>query len=375
MKIIFSSNVSWSIYNFRTPLLKSLQEDGHIIYTIASKDSYEDKLIDQGFFFQGIDLNNNSINPFQDLKTIYNYYKIYKKIKPDIICHNAIKPNIYGTIAAGLLNIPVVNNISGLGTLFIKKSISTIVAKLLYRISQRKASIVFFQNNDDLKLFLENKLICSKKCKVIAGSGVNTNKFSRKRSADISKKFSFLFVGRLLYDKGILEYIKAIKILRVKHTDVTFEVLGPLYKNNATAVNQEALNTWVSEGIIKYLGETDNVQHFMETADCIVLPSYREGLSKVLIEASSMSLPIVTTNVPGCRDVIIDKETGFLCKVKNSTDLADKMEKMILLPLKDRQKMGEKARERAITVFDEKIIINHYKNTINEITKKLFITQ
>lgn len=122
MKIIFSSNISWSIYNFRLKLLKSLQQDGHEIYTEANEDEYSEKLMNEGFHFEAIVLNNNATNPLDDLKTVYSYYKIYKKIKPDVICHNAIKPNIYGTIAAGLLNIPVVNNISGLGTLFIKKS-------------------------------------------------------------------------------------------------------------------------------------------------------------------------------------------------------------------------------------------------------------
>jgi UDP-N-acetylglucosamine:LPS N-acetylglucosamine transferase len=169
MKIIFSSNIAWSIYNFRLKLLKSLQNDGHEIFTVAFNDAYSEKLKNEGFHFEAIDLNNNSTNPLEDLKTIYSYYKIYKKIKPDVICHNAIKPNIYGTIAAGMLNIPVVNNISGLGTLFIKKSFSTKIAKLLYKFSQKKASKIFFQNNDDLSLFIEIKLIEKSKAQVIPG--------------------------------------------------------------------------------------------------------------------------------------------------------------------------------------------------------------
>ena len=368
MKIIFSSNISWSIYNFRTPLLKSLQEDGHIIYTVSSKDKYADKLIDEGFFFDEVKLNNNSTNPFEDIKLVFQYYKLYKKIKPDVICHNAIKPNIYGTIAAGILGIPTVNNISGLGTLFIKKSFSTIVAKLLYRISQHFATVVFFQNNDDLKLFIENKLINIEKCKVIPGSGVDTDRFKPNSIINNNSSLRFLFVGRLLYDKGILEYVTAIKILKKSYPKVTFEVLGPLYENNSTSVNQKTLDSWTAGGNVNYLGETDNVQFFMEKADCIILPSYREGLSKVLLEASSMGIPIVTTNVPGCKDVVIDKETGFLCNPKDSKDLALQMEKIILLSRSERENMGRKARKRAIDYFDQKIIINIYKETINSIT-------
>lgn len=369
MKIIFSSNISWSIYNFRVPLLKALQKEGHQIYTVANKDEYSEKLINEGFNFEEIKSNNNATNPLEDLKAIYSYYKIYKKINPAVICHNAIKPNIYGSIAAGLLNIPVINNISGLGTLFIKKSFSTKIAKLLYKFSQKKAAKIFFQNNDDLNLFIQNKLIDKTKVQVIPGSGVNTQRFVPNVDINDGSDFQFLFIGRLLYDKGILEYIDAVKLLKEKYPKVKFNVLGPLYENNATAISKETLESWIQNKDIIYLGQTDRVEEVMKNADCIVLPSYREGLSKVLIEASSMGLPIVTTNVPGCRDVVIDNETGFLCEVKNSEDLAAKMEKMLLLPYEKRKEMGFKARERAVTVFDEKIIIGHYKEAIYSVVK------
>lgn len=146
--------------------------------------------------------------------------------------------------------------------------------------------------------------------------------------------------------------------------------MGPLYENNATAITQETLDNWLKNKEISYLGQTDHVEEVMKTAHCVVLPSYREGLSKVLIEASSMGLPIVTTNVPGCKDVVIDNETGFLCEVKNSEDLANKMEKMLLLSSKERQEMGGKARARAVAVFDEQIIIQHYKNNIKIIQER-----
>lgn len=367
MKVVFSSNISWSIYNFRLPLLKSLQKEGYEIYAVASEDDYSEKLRKVGFNFEHIPLNNNKTNPIEDFFIIYKYYKIYKKIKPDVICHNAIKPNIYGTIAAGLLNIPTVNNISGLGTLFIKSSFTTKIAKFLYRISQKKASKVFFQNSEDFKLFVDNNLVKKEKCQVIPGSGVDTKRFKPEERDLKEGNFKFLFIGRLIFDKGIREYIEAIKILKSKYPLVEFNILGSLYTANSTAVTQEELDIWISEGIINYLGETDSVEKILKTVDCVVLPSYREGLSKVLIESSSMALPIVTTNVPGCKDVVIDNETGFLCKVKDSKDLAEKMEKMLMLTKDERVLMGKKARERAIKVFDQEIIINHYKNAIYSI--------
>lgn len=369
MKIVFSSNISWSIYNFRTPLLKALQNDGHDIYTVANRDEYAEKLVKEGFHFEAIDLNNNSKNPIEDLKTIFSYYKIYKKIKPDVICQNAIKPNIYGTIAAGFLGIPTVNNISGLGTLFIKESFSTLIAKFLYKFSQKRANIIFFQNNDDLSLFTNNGLVDSQKCMVIPGSGVNTDKFKMTSRSLDNKIFSFLFVGRLINDKGIREYIEAISILKSKKYVIKAKILGPLYQSNSTAITIDELDKWIKSGVIEYLGETNDVYEEMIKIDCLVLPSYREGLSKVLIEASSVGVPIVTTNVPGCKDVVLDNETGFLCEVKNATDLALKMEKMLNLKKEHLIEMGIKARERAITVFDEKIIINHYKEAIYSLVK------
>jgi glycosyltransferase involved in cell wall biosynthesis len=369
MRIVFSSNIAWSIYNFRTPLLKSLQDDGWQIYTLGNKDEYVNKLLSEGFLFEHIDLNNNSTNPFEDLKTIVSYYRIYKRINPDLICHNAIKPNIYGTIAAGLLGIPTVNNISGLGTLFIKQSLSTHLAKWLYKFSQKRATTIFFQNHDDFNLFIDNKLVSPVKCIVIPGSGVNTSKFKPINEPKLTSPFRFLLVARLLYDKGIHEYINAIKILKPKYPEAFFDLLGPLYENNATAISENQLHEWVEEGIVNYLGETDDVKTVMGKAFCVVLPSYREGLSKVLIEASSMGIPIVTTDVPGCKDVVVDKETGFLCKVKNATDLALKMEKMLLLSPSAYSTMSSNARKRAIDVFDEKIIIAHYKEAINQIIK------
>lgn len=364
MKIIFSSNIAWSIFNFRMPLLKSLQEEGHEIHAVSAfNEKYSEKLMNEGFFFHGIKINNNSKNPIKDLYLLVQYYNIYKKINPDVICHNAIKPNVYGTIAAKILGIPVVNNISGLGTLFIKKSLSTKIAKFLYKISQRRADKVFFQNTEDHQEFLNNKLVKVDNSEVIPGSGVDTKSFVPKKEKG-DRIFRFIFIGRLIFDKGILEFIEALRILKKKYPNFEGAVLGPIYYSNNTAITEEILNDWISESVINYLGETDNVVEYMQTADCLVLPSYREGLSKVLIEGSSVALPIITTDVPGCRDVIVDGVTGYLCKVKNNEDLAEKMELILNMKDSDRIEMGNRGRERAISTFDEKIIIKQYKSAI-----------
>ena len=363
MKIVLSSSVAWYVFNFRLELIKSLQSDGHEIYTVATSDNYAQKLVAYGVKFIPLKVNNNKTNPFQDTLLIYKYYKIYKSIKPDLICHNTIKPNIYGTLAARMLNIPVVNNISGLGTIFIKSSYITTIAVQLYRFSQKFAKIVFFQNKHDLKIFIDHQIIYSDKARIINGCGVDLSKFRNSRKYRTTN-FTFLFVGRLLKDKGIIEFIEAAKCIKLKYPKVKFQVLGAFCPQNNSAIKKDEINDWVANKIIDYLGFTDEVNTVMENSDCLVLPSYREGLSKALIEGSSMSLPIITTDTPGCKDVIVDPETGFLCKVKDSNDLFLKMEKMLNLSVDQRIKMGNAGRKRAETLFDVKNIINAYKSAI-----------
>lgn len=368
MKLLFSSNISWSVYNFRADLLKTLKKNGFDVHVTASRDDYSSRLIDLGFTFHELGVKNNATNPIEDFFLIFKYYFLYKKIKPDIILHNAIKPNIYGTIAAGILGIPTINNISGLGTLFIKRSFSTRIAKFLYWFSQKFAKVVFFQNPYDRDLFLKEKLISKHIVDVIPGSGVDTERFKPFKNTDRNtSNLQCLFVGRLLVDKGILEFVGAAKLLKQKYPNVDFNILGPFYEDNSTTISKTSLEDWLKEGFVRYLGTTDYVEEVFSKNDFLVLPSYREGLSKVLIEASSMALPIVTTNVPGCKDVVIDGVTGYLCAPKSTEDLALKIEKMIKLNNIKRMDLGLRGRKRAKEVFDVKIIIDKYLNTIEKV--------
>lgn len=367
-KILFSSNVAWSIYNFRLDLLKELQNSGYEIHTLANIDDFAIKLQQEGFGFTSIKINNNSKNPIKDILLIYKYLILYSEIKPDIILHNAIKPNIYGTIAAGILKIPTINNISGLGTLFIEKKFSTSIAKWLYKFSQRFASILLFQNKSDKEYFISNKLISREKAHLIPGSGVDTIVYSPEANSKIlSKNFRFLFIGRLLFDKGIMEYIKACDELKVKYKNAEFNILGPFYTANSSGISEIFLNTWIEKGTINYLGVSNNVIEELKKTDCLVLPSYREGLSKVLLEASSMEVPIITTNVPGCKDVITDEKNGLLCNARDYKDLKSKMEKMLLLPQSERNSLGKNARINAIKNFDISLVIEKYVTLIDSI--------
>ena len=369
MKIVFSSNVSWSIYNFRKDLLKTLYDKGNEIYTVSSRDKYAVKLIEMGFIFKEVDINNNSKNPFNDIKLLFQYIKLYKEIKPDIICHNAIKPNIYGTIAAKLLGIPVINNISGLGTLFISKSFSTSLAKILYKFSQKFANTVFFQNPHDSSLFINESLIDHKKIKLIPGSGVDTSLFkpNKKEKTDI---FNFIFIGRFLKDKGMLELYDAVVSLSKVRNDFKITLVGSRYSSNETCITENQLNLFKTNIFFNVIGHTDNVQDELIKADCLILPSYREGLSKVLIEAGSSGVPCITTDVPGCKDVIIDNYNGLLVKPKSSESLLVAMQKMLNFEYSMLSLLGENSRKNIIEKFSMEKVNNIY---INEIYKILNI--
>ncbi|AHW61319.1 Glycosyltransferase involved in cell wall bisynthesis [Draconibacterium orientale] len=365
MRIVISINTAWNIYNFRLGLIKVLLADGHEVYAVSPQDKYVKKLETHGIKHFKVNINHKGTNPFEDIKLVKAYKRIFLKIQPDIILSYTIKPNIYGNLAAQKVGVPVINNVSGLGTLFIKNSFASIVGKFLYHYSFKNSNWVFFQNNTDKELFIQAKLVKGDKVSVLPGSGVNTQKFSIKRKSNSGKRF--LFVGRLLKDKGIIEYLKASQNLSKKYPNVNFTMVGELGYANKTAITEIELKNWVKNKQIKYLGKQDDMVKVLAETDVMVLPSYREGLSKSLIEAAAMNLPIVTTDVPGCREVVEHGTNGFLCQVKNADDLQNKMETMINLSQEERLKMGEEGRRIAENKYSEEIVIKLYKDKINEL--------
>jgi glycosyltransferase involved in cell wall biosynthesis len=366
-KIIIVSNTSWSLFNFRFELARSLKQNGYEVVLVAPYDEYS-KRLSQEFEYHDIYMNNKGTNPKEDIKTTIEFYKLYKKIKSDVVLHYTIKPNIYGTIACSLLGIKTVNNIAGLGTLFIKQNFVTKIAKWLYKYSQSKADKIFFQNRDDFNMFTGERLVEKSKCDILPGSGVDTSKFIPVEYNKENSTFKFLLVARMLWDKGIGEYIEASKIIKSKYKNTEFQMLGFLDVANHSAVSKEQMQKWVDEGYVNYLGISDNVKEEIAKVDCVVLPSfYREGTPRILLESASMAKSIITTDNVGCRDVVDDGINGYLCKVRNAQDLADKMELMLGLSHDERINMGKKGREKMITEFDESIVINKYLESLKEL--------
>ena len=365
-KIAIVVNNSWYAWNMRSNLGFAFQEHGYEVFFICPYDKYSEN-IKKYFNYIDIKINTKSINPIEDLKTIFRYFKVYKKINPDIVLQFTIKPNIHGTFAASILKIPALNNIAGLGTLFMSNNFVTKTAKLLYRMSQKKAQKIFFQNQDDLKMFVDEGLVQKEKCDVLPGSGVDIEKF-KPTEIENDGVFRFLLASRMLWAKGIQEFIDAAKILNEKYVGIEFQLLGHLDMNSPTAITNKQMEIWKEEGHIRYLGSSDDVRVQIAKADCVVLPSfYREGIPRILLESASMQKPIITTDNVGCRNVVEDGVNGFLCEVKNVSDLAKKMEMMFNLSESQRKSMGTSGREKMVREFDEKKVISKYIKTIKEI--------
>ena len=370
-KIAIVVNNSWSAWNFRANLGFAFQKLGHEVIFISPYDEYSEN-IKEYFKHQDIAINSKGINPIEDLRLIYNFYKVYKNVQPDIICHYNIKPNIYGTIAASILKIPTINNIAGLGTLFINQNFVTKIAKWLYKFSQKKAKKIFFQNQNDFKMFVDEDLVQKDKCDVLPGSGVDIEKFKPVEKED-DGMFRFLVVSRMLWTKGIQEFIDAAKIIKQKHQDVEFQLLGYLDMKSPTAISKKQMDIWVKDGCINYLGGSGDVRVEIAKADIIVLPSfYREGTPRALLESASMQKPIITTDNVGCRDVVNDGVNGYLCEVKNAVDLADKMEKMLRLTNEQRNVMGKAGRRKIVKEFDETIVIRKYIDAIEAVNLNVY---
>ncbi|MCI0752128.1 MAG: glycosyltransferase family 4 protein [Flammeovirgaceae bacterium] len=366
MRVAIVLNTSWNIYNFRFNLVKTLLQEGHEVHAIAPRDEFSDLLIETGCFFHRLKMDSRGANPIKDFALIFELYSIYKSIKPDIILHYTIKPNVYGTLAAAILKIPTINNVCGLGTVFLKDGIVSRVAKFLYRISFRFASKIFFQNPDDQKLFVEEGLVKHQSVDLLPGSGINLHCF-KPTSFKRNEVFTFLLISRLITDKGILEYIEAVRMLKEQGVKAKFQILGAIDEDHKRGIPRKNIDQWVTEGLVDYLGTTNDVRPFIYQSDCVVLPSYREGTPRTLLEAASCSKPIIATNVPGCNQVIENHFNGLLCEMKNVEDLAQKMETMASMDDTMLKKLGANGRIKMEKQFDESIVINKYLAAINNL--------
>ena len=383
VKLLIALNSAWNLLNFREGLIKALVADGHDVVLAAPADENVQALEDIGARFVSIPMSSHGINPLSDIFLLWRYVKLLQREKPDAMLNFTAKPNVYGSLAARFFNVPVINNIAGLGSVFIKDGWLSVVLSALYKVSLAQSHKVFFQNPDDLKFFLDRRLVEEKRTGLLPGSGVNLHKFKPvplpylicddSQQPIASKKFTFLLIARMLKDKGIEEYVQAARMLKARYPGVVCALLGPLDGHNPTAISTRQMKSWVSEGAVSYWGTSKDVRLQLAQADCVVLPSYREGTPRTLLEAAAMARPLVATDVPGCRQAVLHGINGFLCEPKNALSLSQEMSAIMSLLDSSLMQMGNLGRQLIETHFDEQIVIDAYMKYLNDLMTTPFI--
>ena len=372
LRIALVCNTAWAIYTYRRGLLRMLIERGVEVSVIAPRDRTFAPLEEMGCRCVELPVASKSTDPRHDLQTLAALYREYRATQPHMVFHYTIKPNIYGSIAAKLAGVPSIAVTTGLGYVFIQKSRTASVAKRLYRFAFRFPREVWFLNQDDRQAFIDQNLLAHPgRARLLHGEGVDLDDYAFQplpRANPQTEGFFFILIGRLLWDKGVAEYVDAARRLRQTYPYARFQLLGPVGVDNPSAITLDEMQAWQREGVIDYLGEAQDVRAFIGNADCVVLPSYREGVPRTLMEASAMGRPIVATDVPGCREVVENGVTGLLCEVKSADSLEQQMEHMLLLGYAARVEMGAAGRAKVVREFDEKAVVERYKGTIRAVT-------
>lgn len=358
-KVIILANHILGIYSFRRELITSLQEKGYKVYIAAPYHKKKKYFIDKGCIYIETSFDRKGINPFADIKLLFKYFSIINKIKPTAVLTFTIKPNIYGGIICRILKTPYIANITGLGTVVEKKSLLQKITLMLYKVSLQNVNCLFFQNKENQKLFMMKKIALNQH-RLIPGSGVNLEYF-KILDYPSDERINFLFISRIMKEKGIDLYLEAAEFIKEKYPFTTFNVLGNCEEDYLAKLNKKN-----REGIIVYHGRQEDVRKYYKDSHCIIHPSYYpEGMSNVLLESAASGRPVITTNRPGCREVVDDEVTGFIVEQKSSTELIDKIENFISLNHNKKRRMGILARKKVEKEFDRKVVVDAYIRELN----------
>lgn len=372
LNVIITDNTTWSIWNFRLPLVKHLLEAGCRVTLLAPIGEHSEKLESIGCHLVNLKLDRNGLSPIGNFELFLSMRRVFKKERPDVVLGYTIKNNIFGALAAGNLRIPFIPNITGLGTSFISGGFLQVFVEFLYKFSFKRVQVAFFQNCDDRDHFVERNLVQPLQARVVPGSGIDVDQFKPQPYPKNSEKLIFLYIGRLLRDKGIYEFVGAAKEIKKKNSNTIFKILGPIDAANTSSVQKEVLENWIAEGVIEYKGVTSDVRPFISAANCIVLPSYREGAPRTLIEAASMARPLISTDVAGCRSVVNHGENGFLCDARSTTSLVAAIEEFLDLSEEERSEMGKSGRAKIKSEFDASLISVAYFSAIDEVVDRAY---
>ncbi len=359
MRILILANNDVGLYKFRKELLEALIIENEVHISLPYGE-FVDNMVDMGCVYHNVEFNRHGTNPIKELGQISYYKKLIKKILPDVVLTYTIKPNIYGGMACSALKVPYFCNITGLGTAIENNGIMQKISLNLYRFGLRKACKVFFQNQYNLDFMLEHK-VAKSQYHLLPGSGVNLNNFKLINYPHNQANINFLFIGRVMKDKGIDEFLSMAKHIKLKYPNISFDIIGMIDGDY-----EDIINNAVSEGFINYHGLQSDVKPFIQNAHCIVLPSYHEGMANVLLEAAASGRPVIASDIAGCRETFDEGISGFGCKAKSTESLIEAVEKFINLPYEQKQEMGIEGRKKVEKQFDRQIVIDTYlKEIIN----------
>ena len=354
MKITLIGNSGISIYGYRYELVQTLLSLGHEVSVIAPRDSMVEELEQMGCICYDASLNRHGTNPFQELKLLNQYKKLLREIRPDYVLTYTIKPNIYGAMACGTLKIPCVANITGLGTAVESKGIMQTVTTVLYRIAFKKIQTIFFQNEENKEFFVQKNLYTDKH-KLLPGSGVNLTRFTPYEYPK-DDTVDFVFISRLMKEKGIDQYLEAAEVIREKYPHTRFHICG-----FCEETYEKRMDDLLKNNTVIYHGMVKEIETVLKDVHCTVHPTYYpEGLSNVLLESCACARPIITTDRAGCREVLEDGKNGFTVKQEDTQDLIRQIEKFLALSNEERREMGLYGRVKVEREFDRNIVINAY---------------
>lgn len=359
MKVLILINFDIGLYNFRYELVETLVNKGYEIYISSPNGDRIQAFTDIGCKFIETDVSRHGTNPVTDFKLFVKYLKMMKSIKPDVVLSYTIKPNVYGGMAAAMRGIPFFPNVTGLGVAVNNKGMARNIILSLYKLAFKKAACVFFQNSENRKFFEDNKLYKGV-YKVIPGSGVNIEKFTPLEYPD-RERVDFVYISRIMKDKGIEEYFKCAEYMESKYKNVKFHICGFCEDNY-----EERLKDFVRRGIVEYHGMVSDVRTVLKDCSAVVHPSYHEGMSNVLLEASACARPCLCSDIAGCREIVENEKSGFLFKPGDSESLIEAAEKFLGLTYEQKKEMGVYARQKVEKEFDRQIVVNAYLSEINK---------
>ncbi len=364
VKIILFANTDWYLFNFRLSLAKTLQERGHEVLLISPAGEYCERLQANGLRWLELPMHRQSLNPLRELWLLAYLWRLYRREKPALVHHFTIKSVVYGSIGAMLARIPArVNAVAGMGYVFTSDAAKAKILRPFVRWLMRlelngNKTRLILQNTDDVAAFEQAELINSARIRLIKGSGVDLLRFRpSEMKIDAAEPTRVLLAARLLRDKGIFEYVEAARQLRRQGLSIHFLLAGAPDPGNPSSISSVILEEWQREGVVELLGQVNDMAALFSKVHIVVLPSYREGLPKSLIEAAACELPLITTNVPGCREVVTHEVDGLLVPMKNADELAHAIGKFHRNPVLAQQ-MGRAARQKALSEFDERIVIS-----------------